>query len=411
MALVFNKSGATTKAYFFPSGAVVDFGALSAYEVNDTDVLRAKLEGLKKQEINDMAGALGFVGSIDFKRCTKSSMIEAFVKKWENVKANAGVIATVAVSDEATGATTSNDALVELDDFANSTYNLNDVIENDEGIDMVMDEHSVLQPAKGVLTIVADTIKGKAQFIYHFHEKTNGKHIIDALQDFGLDMNAFKIRAYSSGSYIYPYEPIWANFGAKPVFPLVADMRGGGWMKTKKHLTKIEAMKMLKTRVISNVVGVQDEEITASIPEEIEQYITKVKGVIENISLAKAQNIPIVKTGLKQASDTSLKVALDILTSTSRKGLTEERIGKAISILLPSMVEVATSQEAIGKLHKDLMAVVLGIACDEYGIYADGTAKLGLDDLKQDIKIEYERRQMANSSSAGVEAPNGCYIG
>ena len=57
------------------------------------------------------------------------------------------------------------------------------------------------------------------------------------------------------------------------------------------------------------------------------------------------------------------------------------------------------------------MAVVLGIACDEYGVYADGTAKLGLDDLKQDIKIEYEQRQMANSSSAGVEAPNGCYIG
>ena len=119
---------------------------------------------------------------------------------------------------------------------------------------------------------------------------------------------------------------------------------GGGWMKTKKHLTKIEAMKMLKTRVVNNVVGALDEEITASIPEEIEQYITKVKGIIQNISLAKAQNIPIVKTGLKQASDTSLKVALDILISTSRKGLTEERIGKAISILLPSMVEVATSR-------------------------------------------------------------------
>lgn len=182
MALVFNKSGATTKAYFFPSGAVVDFGALSAYEVNDTAVLRAKLEGLKKQEINDMASALGFVGSIDFKRCLKSSMIEAFVEKWDVAKANAGLISAVATSDEASGATTFNDAMVELDDLANSTHNLNDVIENDEGIDMVMDEHSVLQLAKGVLTIVADTSKGKAQFIYHFHEKTNGKHIIDALQ-------------------------------------------------------------------------------------------------------------------------------------------------------------------------------------------------------------------------------------
>ena len=192
----------------------------------------------------------------------------------------------------------------------------------------------------------------------------------------------------------------------------VKGLAGGGWMKTKKHLTKTEAIQKLKQRVVSNVVGDADDDTIVPVPEEIDAYIAKVNGVIQSIILAKAQGTPIFKTGLKQASEQSLKSALEVLTPSGRKGMSEERDSKAIMLLFPSMIEVENTSNAIGKLQRDFMTFVLGITCEAFGVYADGTAKLAVDDLKHAIKMETERRQLAlvNSPRDLADAPQGCSI-
>ena len=88
----------------------------------------------------------------------------------------------------------------------------------------------------------------------------------------------------------------------------------------------------------------------------------------------------------------------------------EERVSKVIMLLFPSMVEVENTSIAIGKLQRDFMTFVLGITCDEFCVYADGTAKLAVDDLKHAIKMECERRQLVNSPRDLADAPQGCYI-
>ena len=79
-------------------------------------------------------------------------------------------------------------------------------------------------------------------------------------------MSVFKIRAYSSGSYIYPYEPIWANFGAKPVFPLVADVKGGGKPNAKNMAVKNDRLKALKETVVKKASTIVIEQSTAIQP-------------------------------------------------------------------------------------------------------------------------------------------------
>eukprot|EP00438_Fugacium_kawagutii_P035276 Skav209743 [mRNA] locus=scaffold2057:34849:35631:+ [translate_table: standard] len=112
------------------------------------------------------------------------------------------------------------------------------------------DEQGKIWEMKGTLTIVADTIKGKADFIYYFHEGSCGQHVIDALQDFGLDMGVFKVRAYSSGSFIEPYEPLWASFGSEPTFYLVSAVRGGGKRSARDVASKTDRLKTLKETVV-----------------------------------------------------------------------------------------------------------------------------------------------------------------
>eukprot|EP00438_Fugacium_kawagutii_P021937 Skav228278 [mRNA] locus=scaffold1313:3643:4197:+ [translate_table: standard] len=182
---------------------------------------------------------------------------------------------------------------------------------------------------------------------------------------------------------------------------------GGGFMKTKKHMTKNEAMNRLKARVVDTICLTEATETppeTGALPGGIQTYMETFKKLEEDIGLARTSGHDIVKACLRQTTAEKLKLATSILEGKGRK-VNEERVAKIISLIFPPMIDLEASIGALEWKQKELMSTMLHAYCDKYGIYKDGVATLGCDEFKGHIKAELERRD-----DGTVQDVRGCQI-
>ena len=186
-------------------------------------------------------------------------------------------------------------------------------------------------------------------------------------------------------------------------------IRGGAPSGVRKHTTKEEATKRLKSRVVSNACGRETFDDIA-IPDDLKEFATKVEDQIAQIQMLQSQGHHVVKLGLKQCSTENLKKIHDLCSysGSGRRGNNDERASAAVYHLFPTMTMVQGAVASLEGFEKKCMASLLTILVNEYSEYQNiGVATLKLDKFKGHVEDEQNERRRQSSPAVIAEGQSG----
>ena len=186
-------------------------------------------------------------------------------------------------------------------------------------------------------------------------------------------------------------------------------IRGGAPSGVRKHITKEEATKRLKSRVVSNACGRETFDDIA-IPDDLKEFATKVEDQIAQIQMLQSQGHHVVKLGLKQCSTENLKKIHDLCsyTGSGRRGNNDERASGAVYHLFPTMTMVQGAVASLEGFEKKCMASLLTILVNEYSEYQNiGVATLKLDKFRGHVEDEQNERRRQSSPAVIAEGQSG----
>ena len=122
----------------------------------------------------------------------------------------------------------------------------------------------------------------------------------------------------------------------------------------KKHLKKDDAVKALKLRAASPLKKTEDLDVNIQFPNEFKTFLDNADKTAQDIMLMKAQGTMVVQAGLRTMSDDNLKTLNEIMDNSGRdgrRGSSEERVLKAVSVMFPMMVLLENSKIAISNVQ------------------------------------------------------------
>jgi hypothetical protein len=182
------------------------------------------------------------------------------------------------------------------------------------------------------------------------------------------------------------------NDGATLVFE--HKLQGGGLIR--KHLTKDEAMKKLKNKVVAHM-KIQDEpEDDIIFEDEFNVFLQKAQQKVEDIKMLRAQGTDVVATGLRTISDDALNTLKELMSfnqSFGRRGGSEEKVLKVVSLMFPSLVALDTAKLKLSKVQELMMKDLIDIYVQQFSKYHDGVATFDNLSFVQAVEREITRRK------------------
>ena len=213
-----------------------------------------------------------------------------------------------------------------------------------------------------------------------------------------------------------PVDEGWRTLSSIPVTSkskiyMVPKVRGGGFGVVKKHLKKEDAVKALKTRTEAFILKSDIKEGDVSMPADFKAFLENVKKEANTIVAMKRNGGDnIIQLGLKTVSTENLQMLIDIMDSKSggRRGTSEERVLKMVSVMFPTMVMLDGAKSIITDVQEKMMADFAGIYIEECNSYSAGSAKFNNDLFIKHVQKELDMRE--GQASATQTTGSNCII-
>ena len=179
-------------------------------------------------------------------------------------------------------------------------------------------------------------------------------------------------------------------------------LKGGGLVR--KTVTKTEALKALKDKSAKNTQKEITFDESISFPETLQNFLNQERSKIDQIKVLHAQNVPVVKLGLKGASTELLNKLKDVMTIKrgQRRGSSEERALKAMDLLFPSLPLLENSAKKIEHEQQCMTQSMMGIYLDTYHSFNGNECKFNNEKFLADIDITLEERNPTNNQPEGA---------
>ena len=125
----------------------------------------------------------------------------------------------------------------------------------------------------------------------------------------------------------------------------------------KPHLKKEDAVKKLKDQLVRSVKKSDETPDVSPFPAELVSFLDSVKKTITDVKYMKSQDMPVLETLLRHASDEELKMLKEIMSSgggMGRSGTTESKVLKSINTVFHKMEMLENAKIAIQKMQENL---------------------------------------------------------
>ena len=172
---------------------------------------------------------------------------------------------------------------------------------------------------------------------------------------------------------------------------------GGGFRRTiKSHLKPDAAKAALKEKINDDYKVVFTP--TCDFPESFQTYLTEMRQSMAEIKLLQSNvNFPLIELALKQLSVENLQLLLDILkvSEGKRRGTSEERLHRALSVVFPKMCSMGDCIKAIEALQGDMTIQLFEMFIDHYGVFRNGEMVINAVGFMEDVKRELIKREIS----------------
>ena len=144
------------------------------------------------------------------------------------------------------------------------------------------------------------------------------------------------------------------------------------------------------------------EKEPVELPDEFTKFIDKVKQMASDIINVKGQGTDnIIQVGLETVSVEDLKQLQSIMDTTAggRRGSTEERVVKMVSVMFPTIEMLEHAKATITKVQVKMQADFVNVYVDEYTSYVSGAAHFNNDLFLKHVQKELHMREARLSSA------------
>lgn len=276
---------------------------------------------------------------------------------------------------------------------------------------------------KSFIKIIADKAP---PLVFSVDVETTGVfHLLQLMADQGvpsdqlsLFYNGKKTEYYNKLSY-YTGVPVNEHI----VFTFEARVKGLKGGVVQLHLKKNEMLENLKKKATINVAKKEQVNIPdfATQPAGLKAIKDEMVNAVGNVKLLKTQGFQIVKTGLRNASDTELAEIMELSKYQNSSGHVgaEGRVVRIIGVLFPSLVNLMEMKCKMQELEDYMTVEMVKMFCDEYHQRRGNSAVIDMGSFRGHLKSEIERRRdeanrarlaNANSEQSDNGQNNSCVI-
>eukprot|EP00438_Fugacium_kawagutii_P008886 Skav207143 [mRNA] locus=scaffold4102:2555:4228:- [translate_table: standard] len=277
-------------------------------------------------------------------------------------------------------------------------------------VSVALNEHPDFQKR---LIIVVPRLNDAVEISFWFGNQTKGDQLFEMLADYlDVPQQDFRLMWQGTNSRVEQFDTLSSYFGNGDRLQMHFPVRGG---VITHHLKKDDAMQKLRDRVTGKIIDKfkkdykhLDGDDTGKTPIVLLTYLQEFANELNKLRVLRAENIPVIKLGLKKLSNSQLSSLLEITKVSGRNGSNEDRLILALGVLYPQMIALDHGMVSLKEGKKDAMTNLLGIFVDEYGSYLEGqgTSTLNIQSFRNDVLSEMNNRTDAVSQ----EQANSCII-
>ena len=175
----------------------------------------------------------------------------------------------------------------------------------------------------------------------------------------------------------------------------------------KKHITKQEAVRNLKTRVSA---AVPDESIIegvnpADVGEDFTTFLGRMERSLADVRMLKANGGDVMEVGLRALSNQDLGTVMEILQSKEgRRFASEEKLQKVLPLVFRNLQTLESARYLLVQKQTMVMRDLMTIFIDEFNIYNDnGSAQVDMKKFKEKVADEMSRRRFVMVPEGGEQ--------